>query len=74
MTPQQDSAVQQLQRALNRAHAAGLRGGVYESKFRVWPTVGPCPMEVPAHQFFDVIHREGATIFSPMLLDGGAGA
>lgn len=74
MTPQQLRAVSRLEAALDNAHRVGLRGGVYESRFRVWPTEGPQPFDSPCHQFFEVVEKTGATCFSEMLLDGGAGA
>jgi hypothetical protein len=72
MTRQQSSAAIRLQKALDNCHKHGLRGGVYESTFRVWPVVGPCPMEA-GRKFFEVIEERGMTLYSPMVLDGGAG-
>lgn len=76
MTRQQKAAIKKLESALNACHDAGMKGGIFDGKFCVWPidTV-PDPYEC-GNQFFDVISEFGDIIGcqrTPMNLDGGAG-
>lgn len=73
MTRKQMRAVKRLTAALDACHAAGLMGGVYEYSFRVWPIDSkPDPRDTGRH-FFERIEEVGATAYSNMILDGGAG-
>lgn len=64
-----------IEKALDHAHKVGLRGGVYEGKFRVWPEDGPNPAdrEAAGGCFFEAVEELGGTCYSHMILDGGAG-
>jgi hypothetical protein len=70
MNKEQFQASMQLTKALNRCHAVGLVGGVYEGKFCIWPKEEK-PHEAP--WFFAAIDELGDMIETPMKLDGGAG-
>lgn len=68
----QKSAVNQLRKALDNAHREGLKGGVFDCNFVVWPAkTTPDPRE--SSQFFEFLSDIGGVIKSPMQLDGGAG-
>lgn len=74
MNKQQLQAVKRLRKALNDCHNAGLRGGVYEYRMRVWPVdADPDPNKVDSDKFFESVEAVGETIISPMILDGGSG-
>lgn len=73
LNSQQIKAANKLKKALDACHAADLEGGVYESKFRIWPCDGPKPYEDVSERFFDIVEQVGLTVDSPMRLDGGSG-
>lgn len=70
MNVEQERACTQLFRALNQCHKVGLEGGVYESRFCIWPKE-VTPQE--ADDFFEAVELFGEMLPSPMNLDGGAG-
>lgn len=73
MNLRQKWAAANLQKALDRCHDAGLKGGVFDSRMRVWPiNTTPDPYD-SGRDFFKVIAEKGATVESKMSLDGGAG-
>ncbi len=72
MTKRQILAVKRLERALTQCHNAGLEGGVYDGSFCVWPT-GSFDILESGNKFFGRVEEYGATLDSPMTLDGGAG-
>lgn len=73
MTSEQKKAVTQLKRALNKCGSVGLKGGVYDSNFCLWP-VGESPEE-PSRTFFENVEDVGGVCWLPekIYLDGGAG-
>lgn len=73
MTKRQQQSATALELALERCHRAGLKGGVFDSSFCVWPIESPCPFE-SGSEFFDVIRKNGMILYrTSMSLDGGAG-
>lgn len=73
MNVREEKAADQLRKAMDSCHEAGLRGGVYECSMRVWPiNADPDPHE-SGLKFFEVINKVGKTICSEMIVDGGAG-
>lgn len=73
MTKKQTAAAIRLNKAIDACHRAGLRGGVYEYSFRVWPVnANPQPHD-EGMRFFESIEEIGMTLTSRMLLDGGSG-
>lgn len=73
MKVKQWRAAERLRKALESCHAVGLRGGVFDCSFYLWPVdADPDPYE-SGRKFFEVIEDNGAVIRSPMNLDGGAG-
>lgn len=74
MTDQQQRAADRLQKALDACHKAGLRGGVFDSSFYVWPVdSNPNPYDSP--RFFEAIREAGGEwVVTAMSLDGGAGS
>lgn len=73
MTREQVLATQSLKRALNKCHSVGLRGGVFDNSFCLWPSsLQPDPRE-SGGRFFQVVLENGAIISSPINIDGGAG-
>lgn len=80
MTQKQHRATGSLKKALNRCAAAGLRGGVYDASFCIWPIDGPDPRENnfsevrAGGQFFNLVSEHGVILDGvKMMLDGGAG-
>ncbi len=65
-------AVMGLRLALQACHAAGLKGGVYDGNFCVWPVEGNDPRDTD--HFFEAIEEVGGAILYSisMDLDGGA--
>ncbi len=76
MNKKQERAAESLKKALGRCAAAGLRGGVYEGSFCIWPISGiPDPLDGPPRDFFGTIHEYGVILHGvKMMLDGGAGS
>ncbi len=73
MNAKQAKATMKLEAVLAECHKAGLKGGVFDCSFCVWPANGkPDPYE-SGSRFFEVIEDIGEVIHSPMSLDGGAG-
>lgn len=66
-------AIERLRKALDAACEAGLRGGVYDCSFYVWP-VGANPDPRDTDHFFKAVRECGGELcHSRMKLDGGAG-
>ncbi len=72
MNVKQKRAAERLEKALENCHRSGLKGGVFDSTFYVWPIDGPDPYEAGT-QFFAVIDGSGTAMNTLMSLDGGAG-
>lgn len=76
MTKAQKSAVRKLESALNACSDAGLKGGVFDNNFCVWPIdANPNPYD-SGWDFFNVIEKTGCILSGErvrMSLDGGAG-
>lgn len=68
----QKAAVNQLRKALDNCHREGLKGGVFDCNFVLWP-IGTTPDPRESLGFFDFVSDIGGVIKSPMQLDGGAG-
>lgn len=74
MSDKQIAATERLRKALEACHKAGLKGGVYDGSFYIWPiTTEPDPRDAPHFGFFEAVKEVGALIHSDMNLDGGAG-
>jgi hypothetical protein len=71
MTPEQERAATQLLRALNKCHAVGLAGGVFDRNFCIWPHESAIDL-VDGH-FFEDVEEYGRVLHTYMSLDGGAG-
>jgi hypothetical protein len=71
MNQEQVNACNQLTRALNKCHHAGLQGGVYDRCFCVWPR--DTVIDFGVDGFFETVVRTGTEISTDMSLDGGAG-
>ncbi len=72
MNKAQIVAAKSVERALNKAGRVGLTGGVFDSKFCLWP--GNCEDIPPGREFFDLIYKKGMVLHTPdIFLDGGAG-
>ncbi len=72
MNKQQQKAAKQLERALIACHKAGLKGGVYDCHFYLWPEDATPDPRDHGH-FFDNVDAIGARIVTLMILDGGSG-
>ena len=73
MNNEQIKATESLQRALDKCHKTGLKGGVFDTSFCVWPSVHEPRNNVDGDDFFESVERYGKTINTEMFLDGGAG-
>ncbi|KKN70710.1 hypothetical protein LCGC14_0428650 [marine sediment metagenome] len=72
MDEKQIKAAKAIERALNKAGRAGLTGGVFDSKFYLWP--GTCEDVKPGEGFFEAVSIKGQILITPSIyLDGGAG-
>lgn len=72
MTQKQFSAIARLKKALDRCHAVGLQGGVYDGSFCLWPVEGVDPRDT--ENFFGAVDNYGMSLREvKMSLDGGAG-
>ena len=67
-------AIERLHKALNHCHKAGLKGGVWDGSFYVWPIdAEPDPRDAGV-RFFEAIREVGGDhVYTQMWLDGGAG-
>ena len=75
MPIEQVAAMRQLKRALNRCADAGLRGGVYDGSFCLWPTEAGNPLDYGG-DFFAALEDQcgGCMVVGCRLdMDGGAG-
>jgi hypothetical protein len=71
---EQNAAIANLTKALDRCAKAGLMGGVYDRNFCVWPVGTYHPLEMKEFDFFEAVaHLGGDSIVTEMMLDGGAG-
>lgn len=73
MTRRQKAALANLTKTLDRCHAAGLTGGVYEYQFRVWPIGAKPDPRDSGWRFFEMVEEIGGSTLSKMTMDGGAG-
>ncbi len=71
MNDEQLKAARSLHRALDRAHAVNLSGGVYDTSFIVFPS--SADRESVVESIFSGDESIGMVIPSRMGLDGGAG-
>jgi hypothetical protein len=73
MTKAQIKAVDRLQKALQSCYKTGLRGGVFDCSFCIWPEDAIHPGDKPTNEYFSYIEEVGAIIRTQMNLDGGSG-
>lgn len=77
MNEKQIKAARSLQKSLAKCSAAGLRGGVFDSSFCVWPIDAPHPESLGIYEdFFEGVEKIGGVVIDSahrMILDGGAG-
>lgn len=75
MNEEQKSAVRSLKRALKKCGNSGLRGGVYDASFCIWPKeLDPTTSGGDDSEFFNEVDRYGESLNVPEIsLDGGAG-
>lgn len=76
MDDEQKKAVGSLRRALNKCAKAGLSGGIFDTKFCVWPSKldpGMARSKGDYFDFFEAVDDIGQQISCDMHLDGGAG-
>jgi len=75
MNEKQEKAIINLKRALNAAGKVGLRGGVFESTFCIYPVDSTVvPEHVDGLDFFEQVKKYGEALHTPLIyLDGGAG-
>ena len=69
LTDEQNRAAAQLLEALNKCHVAGLRGGVYDEQFCLWPIDRKLGHDF---DFFINVDEHGQVLCTQMQLDGGA--
>ncbi len=74
LNKKQQRAVNSIRKALNKAHVAGLSGGVYDGSFCIWPTKVHETVMGSGRQFFEIVHVHGEVMSEVIMhLDGGAG-
>ncbi len=67
-------AIRKLKLALDTCHYAGLKGGVFDTSFCVWPIDSAVDPFEGGSNFFRIIEEHGAILNEvKMSLDGGAG-
>lgn len=72
MNREQIRAAERLRKALQACDSAGLRGGVFDTRFVLWPKdAQPDPRETK--DFFITIQEVGCILPNDMDIDGGAG-
>ena len=59
-----------LEKALNRCHAVGLVGGLFDGNMLVW---SPAEVDPQEGDFFEIVDAIGGRVVTKMRLDGGAG-
>lgn len=74
MNKKQINAINNLKKALDSCDKVGLRGGVFEGQFCIWPKdIDVQGLAEKHNDFFDKVDEFGFSIDSKMWLDGGAG-
>jgi hypothetical protein len=73
MNVKQKAATAKLLKALDACHEAGIKGGVFDSSFCIWPIDAPEDPYESGNNFFRIVEKYGADLTSKMSLDGGAG-
>ena len=75
MNQEQIKAANNLRNALKKAGISGLQGGVFDSKFCVWPCKRDDQVHAAGLNFFEEIENVGGIVMNirEINLDGGAG-